>query len=386
VAPPRRGAAQPEQACGLGGDAVRRHELLLLAERAEKAERMQAEAEHAEQAEREQAGGGGERHAHACARAAGAEHQEWEHDARAQLHPDARHKRRGARAGTRRRAHREGQRAGEREHEQRVVVRPTDGQHQQHRVQPDESGRPRGRAPQARSRACGQRDRAEARGGGEALEEPQPAGEPQRRCDVAREREQRAVGRVLEGPADESEGGIGGGFCGDVRVRVEAVQGPHPREGEVAEHVLGDQRRAQHEDHVREHDRPCQRERRQRARCQQHEQVAAAHHEHQQLKRAAAETRAEARERPGQPIGPAAYAGRDVLGGTPGCARVEQQDRHEHPHQGEPADRAHQAGRDARRPPPGLPARCAFEARLGYGSRGLDDAHCYVCPSCKAPI
>ncbi len=37
------------------------------------------------------------------------------------------------------------------------------------------------------------------------------------------------------------------------------MQGTHPREGEVAKDVLGEQRRSEHEDHVRECDREDQR-------------------------------------------------------------------------------------------------------------------------------
>ncbi len=55
MTPPAGCAAQPEQPRGLGGDAVRGHELLLLADRAEEAERVHAKAEHAEQRQREQA-------------------------------------------------------------------------------------------------------------------------------------------------------------------------------------------------------------------------------------------------------------------------------------------------------------------------------------------
>jgi hypothetical protein len=383
VAPPRRGAAEAEQARRLRGDAVGRHELLLLAEGAEETERVHAEAEHAEQTQREQADSGGERRARAPA--AGAEHEKRQHDAGAQLDPDPGHERGRARARTRRCACREGQRGGEREHEQRVVVCPADSQHEQHGVQPHERRSPRGRTAQARGGARGQRDRAEARGGGETLQQPQPAGEPQRCREVAPKREQGTVGRVLEGPADECEDGVRGRFGGHVRVGVEAVQGAHAREGEVAEDVLGDQRRTEHEHDVRECDRARERDRRQRAGGEQHEQVAAAHRQHQRLEAAAAETAAETSQRARQPARPAAAAAGHVLRGSGRCACVEQEDGGQHARQPERAERAHDARRDARRLASGPPARCAFYARAGYGCRGLDDAHCYVCPSCEAP-
>jgi hypothetical protein len=391
VAPPRGGAAEPDQARCLGGNAVRRHELLLLAERAEEAERVDAKPKHADEAQREQTDGGGDDHAgplaHAAprSRAPPAEHEERQHDPGAQLHSDTRDERGRGRARARRGPGGEGQRAGEREQQQRVVVGAAHGEHQQHGVQSEERGGRRGRSAEAGGGASAQRNGAEAGGGGEALEQPQPAGEPQRRREIAREREQRPVGRVLEGPADEREDRIRGSFGGDVRVGVETVQRPHPREGEIAEDVLREQRRPQHEDDVREHDRGPERERRQRARADEDEQVAAAHDQHQELKGAAAEPFAEIRQRTRQPRGPAADAAGHVLRGSGGGARVEQENRHEHAGQANAPEGAHHRRRAARRLPPGRPGRCAFYARPGYGSRGLDDAHCYVCPSCKCP-
>jgi hypothetical protein len=386
VAPPRRGPTQPEQARRLRGDAVRRHELLLLADRAEEAERVDAEAEHAEHSQRQQAEDRGEGHADPRASGGGAEHEERQHDPRAQLDADTGDERGGARTRTGGGARAQGQRECQRQQDERVVVRAADGQHEQHRVQPDERRRPGGRAAQARGGARRQRDGTEARGGGERFQEPQPAGEPQRRGHVAREREQRAVGGVLEGPADERERGISRGFGGEVRVGIQAMQRSHPREREVPENVLGDQRGTQRQDDMREHDRARQRERRQRARGEEHEQVAGAHHEHQRLEGGTAEARAEARERTRQPAGPAAAAAGNVLGGRGSGARVEQEDGGEHAGQAEGAEGAHYARRHARRLASGPPGRrCALDARAGYGGCGLDDAHCYVCLSCKGP-
>jgi hypothetical protein len=130
-------------------------------------------------------------------------------------------------------------------------VSAADGQLEQHRVQADEGRRPAGRATEACGGARDQCDRAEARGDGKHLERPQPAGDPEWSGRVAREREQRAVGGVLEGPAHEREDRVGWRFCRDVGVRVQAVQGSHAGEAQVAEHVLGDQRWAQEQDQVR---------------------------------------------------------------------------------------------------------------------------------------
>ncbi len=60
---------------------------------------------------------------------------------------------------------------------------------------------------------------------------------------------------MLKGPADEMEHLVGRRFGGDVRIRVKSVQDPQPRERQIAEDVLGDQRRAERHDHVGQHDR-----------------------------------------------------------------------------------------------------------------------------------
>ncbi len=111
-------------------------------------------------------------------------------------------------------------------------------EHEQHRVQADERRRPPRALPEARGRAGDQRDGAEAGRTGDGLQRPQPACEAERRGGVAAEREEGPVGRVLERPADEHEGRIGGGFGCYVRVGVQAVQSSHAGKRQVAEDVL----------------------------------------------------------------------------------------------------------------------------------------------------
>jgi len=60
---------------------------------------------------------------------------------------------------------------------------------------------------------------------------------------------------MQERPSDERVDRIGGRFGGDMRVGVQAVQRTHAREREVAENVLGDQRRPQEQGHVRQQHR-----------------------------------------------------------------------------------------------------------------------------------
>jgi hypothetical protein len=145
---------------------------------------------------------------------------------------------------------------------QGVVMRPADGQLEQHGVQSHEGHRPTRRLTKTAGGSRDERHRAEARSDRDGLEGPQPAGKAKRGGRVACEREQRAIGRVLEGPSEEREDRVTGGFGGDMRVGVKAVQGSHAGEAQVAEDVLGDQWRAQEQDHVRRHDRRHDRPRR----------------------------------------------------------------------------------------------------------------------------
>jgi hypothetical protein len=315
VTPPRRRAVEAHQARRLRGNAVGRHELLLLPDRAQEAERVQAEAEHRQQAQREQAEDRGAAGAQPLAPVPRAEDHERQHERGAQLHPDAGDERGHACARTRGRARRERERARQRRQQERVVVRAADRQHQQHRVESDERRRRRGRTSQARGGARAQGDGAEARARGDAFEEPQPAGHSHRRAHVAQEREQRPVGGVLKGPADEREDGVARRFGGHVRVGVQAVQHAHAREREIAEHVLGDQRRSQREEQVRGHDRASERQRRKAGGAHEHEQIAGAGEQHQCLEGAGRQARAQARQRARLPVRPAAAATRHVLRG-----------------------------------------------------------------------
>jgi processive 1,2-diacylglycerol beta-glucosyltransferase len=339
VAPPARRPAQPEQARGLGWHAVDGHELLLLAHRAEEAERVRAEADQPHGRERRQAQPGARGHRQPLARAPGAEHQEGEQEPGGDLDPDTRDQRGSRRAQARTCPGGECQRAGEREQDQRVVVRASDGQLEQHRVQADEHRREASRMAEVAGGPGDDRDRAEARGDGERLERPQPAGEPERGGRVAGEREQRAVGGVLEGPADEREHRIARRFGGDMRVRIQSVQGAQPGEAQIAEHVLGDQRWAEEENQVRGHDRGDEHPWRQPPRGEQHRQVATAHDQHQGLEAATGETPAQVPERARHPARPAAAACGDVLRGSSGRTRRQEQDGRENAEQPEHSER-----------------------------------------------
>ncbi len=252
--PPRGGARQPDQAGGLGGDAVDRDELLLLADGVEEAERVRAESDQPHERQRDKARGGGGDHARAIARAVPAEREERQQQGRAHLdaHTCDQCGRGGAgpggvRAGAPARGGRSRVRGGrgrepqgerEAQQQQRVVVGAADGEREQHRVQADERRRPAWRVSAALGAARDQRDRREAGERRERFVYPHVGGDAQRRQRVAEQREQRSVRRMLERPAEEVERRVGGRFRGEVRVRVQAVQGAHATERDVAEHVL----------------------------------------------------------------------------------------------------------------------------------------------------
>jgi hypothetical protein len=120
---------------------VRRHQLLLLAHGADKAERVRAEADQPERREQRQAQPGGQRHAQALACLVRSEHQEGQRQPGGDLDPHPRHQRGRRAAPTRVGAGRERERGGERQQQQHVVVSAADGQHEQHRVQAHEGGR-----------------------------------------------------------------------------------------------------------------------------------------------------------------------------------------------------------------------------------------------------
>jgi hypothetical protein len=223
VAPPARRPVEPHQAGGLRGDAVGRHQLLLLADRAHEAERVRAEAEQPHQRERQQSGAGPERHPRTLASPRWREHEERQHQTCRDLDSDARRQRSCAGAPAWVRARGQRQRRGQRQEQQRVVVRSANRQHEQHRIQPHECRGPTPRVSEPARRARDQRHRGEARGDRDRLERPQPARKSQWDQRVAQKREQRAVGRVLKRPADEVEHLVGGRFGGHVRIGVEAV-------------------------------------------------------------------------------------------------------------------------------------------------------------------
>ncbi len=296
---------------------------------------MAAEAQQRDSAEHEEAGQRRKKHTCSLARSAGSEHEERQRKPGRQLHADADHQRSGGCAKARTRAGRQQQRGAEHQHDQRVVVRAADCEHEQHWVQADERARPATRVPEPACGACDQRDRAEAAEDGERFERPQRAADAERHRCVAEQREQRPVGRVLVGPAEEREDFVGRGLRGHVRVGIEPVQRAHPREADVAEHVLGDQRRAEQQDRVRSGDREDDRGERKSARKQQHQHVARAHDQRQCLEAARAESEVQTGERPGQPRRPAAAARRHVLRWFAGGAGARQKDGDDHAKQAE---------------------------------------------------
>jgi hypothetical protein len=238
VAPPARRPAEPHQAGGLRGDAVRRHQLLLLADRAHEAERVRAEAEQPHQRDRQQSSACPERDPRALASPRWREHEERQHQTRGDLDADAGRQRSCAGAPARIRSRGQRQCQSQRQQQQRVVVRSADRQHEQHRVQPHKCRGPAPRVSEPTRRPRDQRHRGEAREDRDHLERPQSARKSERDQRVAQKREQRAVGGVLKRPADEVEHLVGGRFGGHVRIRVEAVQDPQPRERQIAEDVL----------------------------------------------------------------------------------------------------------------------------------------------------
>jgi hypothetical protein len=135
---------QAHQPRGLRGYAVGRHQLLLLADRADEAKRVGAKADQPEQREQREAQPGGARHAQALALAgpvpARPEDQEWQRQPGGRLDRHPRDERGGAGAESRVRSGREQQRGAQRQQQQRVVVRAADGQLEQHRVQTHEGG------------------------------------------------------------------------------------------------------------------------------------------------------------------------------------------------------------------------------------------------------
>jgi hypothetical protein len=345
---------------------------------------VHTEAKQRHQRHGQQRRAGAQRHASTLAVARRGEHEERQHQPRGELHADARRERRGgrarmrarpaggvlagairgsgaARAGSDARAGGQRERRRHRQQQQRVVVRPALRQRQHHRVQADERRRPRGRVPETAGSAGDQRHRAEAREHGDCLECPKPARQPQRHERVAQQREQRTVRRVQERPADELVHGVGRRFGGEVRVRVKAMQGPQARERQVAEHVLGNQRRSQQQDRVGDHDRHHDRRHPQLARRRQHQQVASAHGQHQRLEPRVREPYAQPAQRTGHPRRPAAGACGNELGRRRGSARAQQRHTHDDAHQPQQPEHAH----DAHGPAPVAGVARAYGLLLG---------------------
>ncbi len=319
---------------------------------------MPAEADQPERPEREQAEPRAHRHAHAFPGSRGGEQDERQQQPRSDLDPDARDQRTCRRAEARARSGGERQRRGEHEDDQRVVVRAADRQLEHHRVQAHERDRHARRAPEAAGRPSDERHCAEARGDRQGLERPQPARRRERGREVACEREQGTVGRVLEGPSHEREHRVGGRFGPDVRVGVKAVQRSQAGEVQVAEDVLGDQRRPEQQNRVCRRDRGDDRPEGQRARREQHRQIARAHQQHQRLKARRADAHPEALQGAGHPVRPASAAPRNVRRGPRRGTGGDQEHASDHPEQAECAQRAKSAH----------PALCA--ACLAYAVGG----------------
>jgi hypothetical protein len=188
VSPPGRHATEPNKTSGLGGNAVCRHQLLLLIERIQKAKRMCAEADnsHDSKQHKRPASPSG----NACALTPGrrGEHHERQHEPGRGLHADPDHEQGGCRAEVRR-VHRNGgpprargehagfasrqrQRPGQDQQHERVVMRAAQGKLQQHRIQADEHGRHLRRASHLACRARRQGHRCEAARHGQPLESP----------------------------------------------------------------------------------------------------------------------------------------------------------------------------------------------------------------------
>ena len=327
---------------------------------------MAAEAEQRDCPQRDEAHRCGKDQAQALVAASRREQQKRQRQPGGQLHADPRHERNRAGAQARGHAGRQRERGGQREHDQRVVVSAADGELEQHRVQPDERDRPAPRHADPLGREPDQRDRAEARAHGEGLERPQRAADAERHGRVAEQREQRAVRRVLVGPAEEREHFVARCLRGDVRVRVQAVQRAESGKADVAEHVLREQRRPQQQDRVREHDRDPQRAQRHRPRAHEHRHVARAHHERQRLKAARPErAKVQVSERPRQPRRPPTAARRHVLRRRGRGLGGDQEDGHDHSEQPELPERTRQPRPTMRR----RPARTSASAR---GASGLD--------------
>jgi len=233
------------------------HQLLLFADRGEKAKGLIAESDQPDEHKRKQGQSCARRHPHPLAAAGRSEHDKGEREPGGDLHAHAHRERDRGRSEPRARCCGHRKRERQQHHRQRVDVRAADGQYEQGRVQSHEGGGATHGAVQAPGCARNQRDRAEAREHSYCLQRPESACEPERRRQVAREREQRTIGGGRwrgRFPAQEREYRVAWRFGGGVGVGAEAMQGPKPGEAEVAEHILGDQRWPQEQDQMGRHD------------------------------------------------------------------------------------------------------------------------------------
>ena len=164
---------------------------------------------------------------------------------------------------------------------------------------------------------------------------------------------------------------IGGRFGCDVRIGVEPVQGSQARERQIAEDVLGDQRRPERHDRVRQHDRSGKRRKRQPPSDQQHEQIARAHDQDERLKAPGGEADPQASQRSRQPRRPAAAARRHVPRRLRGGTRAHQERANDDPEQPERPQRARERRRRARAHGRArLRARRPVDQHRGDGGRG----------------
>jgi hypothetical protein len=308
-----------------------------------------AKADQADRTEHDDADPRARERLQALARQPRAEHEKWQREPRRHLDGDAGDERRRSGAKARGRRGAQQQRARKREQDQRVVVRAADGEHEQHRVQPDKCSRPACGVPEPHRSARRQRDRGEAREDRERLECPQRARQAEWRRRVAEEREQRAIRRALVGPADKREDFVARRLRGDVRVGVETVQRAEPGKADVAKDVLRKQRRSEQEDHVGREDRRGDRPERQRPGGEQHERVARAHDQRQRLKPPRAEADAEALEWAREPARPATRARGNVLRRFAGDAGARQEEGYDHAEQSEQSQRTDRRNRALRR-------------------------------------
>ncbi len=160
------------------------------------------------------------------------------------------------------------------------------------------------------------------------------------------------------------------------------MQRAQVREVDVAEHVLGNQRRAEQQDRVGHDDREGQRPQRQRAGTEQHRHIAPCHHERERLEAGWVDAQAESLKGPGQPVRPAAAARGDIQRGGVRRAGRHAEDADEHREQ---AERAKDTERNRRRPTGGLCLPCPAAAD-GRRQNSPPRVARYACTGCNLSI